>query len=292
MKKIILTTALLALVVTAKAQFVVSAQLGGSYAMGATTPTATYHGHTSSGADSIATIPTDTITHDNPLNLTGGIKLGYQTGRIQFGIAASYSFGRTRCDMKPDEFNQNRILPDHENPLQPNNNNVDYEGWYIQRRSSFTVAPYFRFEAIQMGDVAFFLELNAYYSKTFQPIRRDYADWYWGDMHNTIDTTYHIMDSSQSYGAKIIPGLSWQLSPNCYIDLYFDLMALSLDKTIQKIKETKDEYIFTSGSPTLAKRTITHTTRSDLHIGYIANGINSISPSDRNWVRIGINYTF
>lgn len=292
MKKTLLILTLMALAATVNAQFVVSAQLGGSYALGSTTPTTTFYGHTPSGADSVAILPTDTVTHQNPLSLTLGFKFGYQTGRIQFGLAASYSFSHLHSNMSPTEFNQNKILPDYRNPLKPNNPNVDYEGWYVQYQSSFMVAPYFRFEVIQVGDVAFFLELNAYYAMSFQPIRRDFADWYCFDMHNTIDTTYHVQDSSHSFGVKLIPGLSWQLSPHCFIDLYFDLMAISFDKSVHKIKEINDEYIFTSGTPTLANRTIINTTTSDVNIGYMAKGITSLCPANNNWVRIGINYTF
>ena len=292
MKKTLLILTLVALAVTSRAQFVVSAQVGGSYTFGSTTPTAIYYGHTPSGTDSIAPLPTDTLTHPNPLSLTLGFKFGYQTGRIQFGIAASYSFSRLHSDMSPTEFNQNHILPEHRNPLKPTNPNIDYEGWYTQHQSSFMVAPYLRFEAIQVGDVAFFLELNAYYSQTFQPIRRDFADWYCFDMHNTIDTTYHVQDSAHAFGAKIIPGLSWQLSPNCYIDLYFDVLAISFDMSVQKNKEIFDEYIYTSGTPTLANRTIVNSTNRELNIGYMAKGITPLSPANNNWVRIGINYTF
>ena len=292
MKKTLLIITLMALAATVNAQFVVSAQLGGSYSLGSTTPAATFYGHTPAGTDSIAPLPTDTLTHQNPLNLTVGFKFGYQTGRIQFGIAASYSFSRLRSDMYPNEFNQNHIMPDYRNPLKPNNPNVDYEGWYVQHQSSFMVAPYLRYEAIQVGDVAFFLELNGYYSRTFQPIRHDFADWYCFDMHHTIDTTYHVLDSAHAFGVKLIPGLSWQLSPNCYIDLYFDLLAISLDKTVQKITEINDEYIFTSGSPTLANRTIIRTTKSETNLGYMAKGITPLCPANNNWVRVGINYTF
>ncbi|MBQ3983636.1 MAG: hypothetical protein II633_07670 [Bacteroidales bacterium] len=292
MKKIILIITLMTLAATANAQFVVSAQLGGSYSLGSTMPSATFYGHTPSGADSIAPIPMDTLNHQNPLGLTLGFKFGYQTGRLQFGIAASYSFSHLYSDMMPSEFNQNHILPEYRNPLKPTNPNVDYEGWFTQHQSSFMVAPYVRFEAIQVGDVAFFLEFNAYYSHVFQPIRHDFADWYCFDMHHTIDTTYHVQDSSHSLGAKIIPGLSWQLSPNCFIDLYFDVLAISFDMTVHQNKEIIDEYIFTSGTPTLANRTIVNTTNSTVNLGYMAKGISPLNPASNNWVRIGINYTF
>ena len=67
MKKIILIITLMTLAATANAQFVISAQLGGSYSLGSTMPSATFYGHTPSGADSIAPIPMDTLNHQNPV---------------------------------------------------------------------------------------------------------------------------------------------------------------------------------------------------------------------------------
>ena len=298
MKKLFLTLGLIALAATANAQFVVSAQLGGSYAFGSTTPDATYTGASRlTGNDTVYAVPTDTLTHDNPLYLSLGLKFGYQIGRLQMGLAASFAWSHLRSDMAASQFNLNHILPDHLNPMTPGGviysaPYVDYEGWYKQRRSQFTIAPYLRYELIQLGDVAFFLELNAYYSRVFQPVRHDYADWYRFEMHNTVDTTYHILDSASSLGAKITPGLSWQLSPHCYVDLYLDVLAFTFDRTTHINTDVRDEYIFTSGTPTLACRTTTTITTTTTNIGYGVNGSSLLSPTGRNWVRVGFNYTF
>ena len=293
MKKSLVILALIALAAAANAQFVVSAQLGGSYALGSSTPDAVFTGYSSiTGMDTTYAVPKDTLNRDNPLYLSIGFKFGYQVGRLQFGLAAGFGWNRIRCDMSPSQFNTNRILPDHMNPLNPNHPNIDYEGWYAQRRSSFTISPYLRYELIQIGDVAFFLELNAYYTRVFQPVRHDYADWYCYEMHNTIDTTYHILDSTQSFGARITPGLSWQLSPHCHVDLYLDLMTLSFDRTIHVNTDILDEYIFTSGTPTLASRTTTTTTTTTDNLGFNVVGSDILSPSGRNWVRVGFSYTF
>ena len=62
--------------------------------------------------------------------------------------------------------------------------------------------------------------------------------------------------------------------------------------TVHQNKEIIDEYIFTSGTPTLANRTIVNTTNSTVNLGYMAKGISPLNPASNNWVRIGINYTF
>lgn len=293
MKKILLILNLMALATTAGAQFVVSAQLGGSYAFGSTTPDATFTGRSQlTGNDTVYAVPVDTITHDNPMYLTAGFKIGYQVGRLQVGLAAGLGFSHLRSNMSPSQFNLNRIMPDHMNPLNPNAPNTEYEGWFKQRRFSFTISPYLRYEIIQLGDVAFFLELSGYYTRISQPVRHDFADWYCYEMHNTIDTTYHILDSASSLGAKITPGLSWQLTPHCYIDLYLDVLAFTYDRTTHINTDIFDEYIFTSGTPTLASRTTTTVTTQTTDIGFGVNGSKWLSPTGRNWVRVGFSYTF
>ena len=293
MKKILFTLVLIALTSTASAQFVVSAQLGGSYAFGSSTPDATFQGYSAfTGADTTYVVPVDTLRHDNPLYLTAGFKFGYQMGRLQVGLAADFAWSHIRSSMSASQFNLNRILPAHENPLHPDAPNKEYEGWYKQRRSSFTISPYLRYEIIQVGDVSFFLELNGYFTRTFQPVRHDFVDWYCYEMHNTIDTTYHILDSATSLGAKITPGLNWQLTPHCHVDLYFDVLAFTFDKTTHINTDIYDEYISTSGTPTLASRTTTTVTTKTTDIGFGVSGSSLLSPAGRNWVRVGFSYTF
>ena len=293
MKRVFITLALIVLAATANAQFVVSGMLGGSYAFGSTTPDATFVGVSrETGMDTTYVVPYDTLTHDKPLYLSLGFKFGYQMGRLQVGLAASFAWTHDRCSLSPSQFNTNHIVPDHLNHLSPTAPNTNYEGWYLQRRSSFTISPYLRYEVIQLGDAAFFLELSGYYTHTFQPIRHDFIDWYCYEMHNTIDTTYHILDSSSSIGAKITPGLTWQLTPHCNIDLYFDVLAFTFDKTTHINTDILDEYIFTSGTPTLASRTTTTITTTTTDLGFGVSGANSLSPTGRNWVRVGFNYTF
>lgn len=295
MKKILTLFALIAFAMTAHAQFVVSGQLGGSYSFGKSTPDANFQGFSPiTGADTTYHVPADTLTHDNPLSLSAGFKFGYQVGRIQFGLAASFCWSQLRADQKPAEYGTNAYnrVPAHINPMNPNAPITEYEGWYTQRQSSFTIAPYMRYELIQLGDVAFFMELNMYYTKTFQPIRHDYLDWTAYEMPSTIDTTYHITDSATSLGVKLTPGLSWQLTPHCYIDLYFDVLAFTFDKSTHINTLVVDEYSNTSGEYVLTNRTTTTTTTSTTDLGFGVTGSNILSPYNRNWVRVGFNYTF
>ena len=129
MKRVFVTLALIALAATANAQFVVSGMLGGSYAFGSTTPDATFVGVSrETGMDTTYVVPYDTLTHDKPLYLSLGFKFGYQMGRLQVGLAASFAWTHDRCSLSPSQFNTNHIVPDHLNPLSPTAPNTNYEG--------------------------------------------------------------------------------------------------------------------------------------------------------------------
>ena len=46
----------------------------------------------------------DTVHFDKPLNLSGGIKIGYQTRKMQFGIAAIFSFSHLEAEQSATEY--------------------------------------------------------------------------------------------------------------------------------------------------------------------------------------------
>lgn len=298
MKKILLTFALIALITTANAQFVVSAHLGGNYATGSMTPTQTEHVgfSTITGNDTVYYIDNDTITMANPLNVTAGLKFGYQIGRLQFGISGSYSWGHYKQEFTPTEY-YNYLSGYSDSPFFIVNPSKipdikDWTGWYKYQQSSFTIAPYLRYELIQMGDVAFFLELSGYYTRTKQAKRHDYVDFEWLEMRNTIDSTYRIPDSSNSLGAKLTPGLSWQLDPHCYIDLYLDVLAFSYDRTVRSYSHTYETWDVIAEPNVIARREETTTTTTTSRLGFDFNGLPGHSTANRSWVRVGFNYTF
>jgi len=298
MKKILLTFAFIALISTVNAQFVVSAHLGGSYATGSMTPTQTEHVGISplTGADTVYYIDNDTLTMPNPLGVTGGLKFGYQIGRLQFGISGSWSWSHYKQEMSPREY-YDYLSGYSDSPffvVKPNKipDIKEWTGWYKWQQHSFTIAPYLRYELIQMGDVAFFLELNGYYSRTFQAKRHDYVDFVWLEMRNTVDSTYRIPDSSTSLGVKLTPGMSWQLSPHCYIDLYLDVLAFSYDKTTHISSHTYEMWDVIAEPNVIARREENTTTTTTTAMGFDLNGLPGHSASNRSWVRVGFNYTF
>lgn len=286
---------MLAAVAVSQAQFVISAQLGGATTSGAITPTPSHHIGISpiTGADTSFTKPNDTIIYPQTMDFTGGFKIGYQSGRIQAGIAASFSWGTANGDLSARDYaelykdNPYSVVQEHYIP-----NIKDYTGWYRENRWSLNIAPYVRYEAISLGDVAFFLELNGYYRRTFQPKRHEFVDFYRLEMHNTVDTTFRITDSATSIGIQVTPGLSWQLTPHCYIDLYFDLLAFGYNKSTQNTVVVKEDWDRITYPYVLARRETTSTSTTLTTLGFQTLGTPVLSSSHQNWVRIGINYTF
>ncbi len=298
MKKTLLIFAFIALVAVANAQFVVSAHLGGSYATGSLTPTTTEHVGVSTltGNDTVYYINNDTTTMPTPLSVTAGLKFGYQIGRLQFGISGSYSWSQSKQEISPEQY-YNYISGYSDCPYFVVNPNKipdikDWTGWYKHQQSSFTIAPYLRYELIQMGDIAFFLDLDAYYTRTNQATRHDYVDFEWLEMRNTVDSTYSIPSSANSLGVKLTPGMSWQLDPHCYIDLYLDVLAFSYDHTTQEQSHTYETWDVIAEPNVVARREETTTTTTTNKLGFGLNGLPQYSLAGRSWVRVGFNYTF
>lgn len=291
MKKLFLSIILMAFMASASAQFAVSAHLGGSYLTGGSTFKATHYGVSSTLTDSIYDVPMDPINNDIPLNLSGGLKIGYQIGRLQMGISGSFSYSHIKGDFTPADYNKHNFNLKPTDRLNTTWTFDELEGWYSVTQTSFKIAPYVRYEVIQLGDVAFFLELDAFYTKANKPKRHEYLDFYHMEMHHTIDKDSTILCDVSALGAEIIPGLSWQLAEHCNIELYFDLLALAFTRTTETVVSVKDEYM-TTPPYVLSLRTTTTNTTTTNNIGFGTNGVPALSASSRNWVRIGFNYTF
>lgn len=293
MKKILLAIAMLAFVTAAQAQFVVSAQLGGSKIQGTTTYNAQFTGLSPETlADTSYFIDMDPTSMQNaPLSLTGGVKFGYQFGKLQVGITGSFSFSHFKNDLSGLEYyNLHSEYPYV--IISPNKDVEDYIGWYKQYQMSYSVAPYARYEVIQFGDVAFFLELSGFFKQSLKPTREDFIDFYWMEMHHTLDSTFRVDDECMSFGAAITPGLSWQLTPHCYVDLYFDLMSLAYRHSTRTVIEVIDKWDVLTDPYILSRRQTNTITTTESFLGFGLNGSSSLTDNTRNLVRVGINYTF
>jgi hypothetical protein len=117
------------------------------------------------------------------------------------------------------------------------------------------------------------------------PVVTSYFTW---DTSNAM-----IPRSSTSYGVRITPGLSWQLTKHCGIDLYLDFLSLAYSHA--KTLNTKLDYNFrVSGSGSVTyDYTATTTTSTTTQWGGGLTGTPLLTEQGvNNWVRVGFNFTF
>lgn len=281
MKKILLTFALVGFVFAANAQLFISANGGGSVTSGTLSQTTRI---------SIQKDTSYTLKNDLPkqTSWTAGLKVGYRYKRFQLGVSGSYS-----------STNESNLPID--STLVPNYSalskfgTADIKGNMNRTTTSFTIAPYFRAEVIQAGDIALFLELSGFYTKVNDPSVTSHLDVSLNRAALlTADTSFTQLKHSTSLGARLTPGLSWQISKHCGVDLYFDFLSF----TYSSIKTMARTYYF---QPLYTSSEFTGYRTQDVHdeettetiIGGGLTGTPLLTKlNEHNWVRVGFNFTF
>ena len=142
-------------------------------------------------------------------------------------------------------------------------------GGMSTKGSSFMVAPYFRYDIIQAGDVSIFA------------------------FNLTLDSTFARPLVTTSYGINVVPGLSWQLSNHFGIDLYLDFLSLAYSNTKTVRMDNEYQYRLINGVQ-LETNVITNiVTTEDTQLGGGLTGTPLLTELGRNnWVRVGFNFTF
>lgn len=284
MKRIFLVLALAAFAFSANAQFVISANISGSK----------FSGDTSIHTQVSVTSPTENDTVIIPpttTNFTAGLKLGYKFGKAQAGVSGSYS--SYRFENQPLD---PTIIPMLSTQFPGRWASTGYQNSHY---ASYTVAPYFRYDVITAGDIALFLELNLFYTSTLAPVI-DEAHVYNHLIQNPLitfsmdSTAIPVPRSSTSLGARIIPGLSWQLNKNCGFELYLDFLSLAYTQT--KTSRVDLNYSFNvsgMGEVQGITYTATTTTTSSTDIKGGLTGTPLLTDQTiNNWVRAGFYFTF
>ena len=285
MKKIVLTLALVVAAFAANAQLVISANIGGNMSSGNVN---TYR-HVTIVLDSTSNVdmPKEAYT-----NFTGGLKIGYKFGNAQAGIAASYNMYTI----------ENQKLDPTIIPIVGVYEGVNYgipavttTGGMETKGASFTVAPYFRYDIVKAGDVAIFAELDLFYSRSNNPTIHA-----WESNVNPVvnfsldlDSTFSRPMVTSRMGVSVVPGLSWQLTNHCGIDLYLDFLSLAYSKT--KTVRMDNQYIFKmiNGVELQTNVVSTITTIDDTELGGGVTGTPLLTELGKNnWVRVGFNFTF
>lgn len=276
MKKILATLILVTFAFAANAQLFVSANIGGRINSG-NTKTSTH-----------VTIVTDsTVVTDVPMDdvkaFTGGVRVGYKFGRLQAGVAGAFNMSTT-------------VQPTVDFSLMPIPTQAGYSftGTTTTKVTSFTVAPFIRYDIIQAGDVALFAEVHAFYSKQNDPehdiqmsIVKD------GVPFITSDTSFTAECNTTALGVQVIPGLSWQLSKHCAIDLYLDFLSLAYasSTTLSTVHKYSFSFIGISGY-TITDQSITTEAKTTSFEGGLHGTPLLTQLGTSNWVRVGFNFTF
>ena len=285
MKKIVLTLALAVFAFAANAQLVISANIGGSMTSG----TVNNYKHVTIVLDSTSNVD---IPMEKYTNFTGGLKIGYKFGKAQAGIAASYNM-YTIDNQKLDP----TIIP-----IVGVYEGVNYgiaavtsTGGMSTKGSSFMVAPYFRYDVIQAGDVSIFAEVDLFYARSNNPVIHATELNVNPEVHFNLalDSTFARPMTTTSYGISVVPGLSWQLSNHFGIDLYLDFLSFAYSKSTTVRMD--NEYLFRLiNGIQLETNVITNiVTIEDSQMGGGLTGTPLLTELGKNnWVRVGFNFTF
>ena len=269
MKKIVLTLALVVFAFAANAQLVVSANIGGSMTSGNVN---TYR-HVTIVLDSTSNMDMPMEKHTD---FTGGLKIGYKFGKAQAGIAGSYSMYTI----------ENQKLDPTIIPIIGVYEGVNYgivsvasTGGMETKGSSFTVAPYFRYDFIKAGDVSIFAELDLFFSRSLD-----------------LDSTFSRPMVTTSLGVSVVPGLSWQLTNNCGIDLYLDFLSLAYSKSTTVRMDNDYRFRLVAEGTVMHVETDVVSTITTIEQSQLGGGLTGTplltELGKNNWVRVGFNFTF
>lgn len=249
----------------------------------------------SSGNTNVATrvsVATDSsysvdVPHDKTMNLGGGFRFGYKTGKVMFGVGANYSMSSvTTATLDPQLI-----------PIVPATYAVT-TGEMTTKASTITVAPFFRYEIIKAGDIALFAELNAFYTMQQDPTVTASRSMVLKGTTLAVplpDTTFTQTRNATGYGARITPGLSWQLNKLVSVDLYLDFLSIAYASFTTTSTVYNFEFrLSPSGNYIVSDETTTTTNTdktTDMDLG-IFGAPNWAASDPGNFVRVGINFTF
>jgi hypothetical protein len=288
MKKIVLSFALVVFAFAANAQLVISANIGGSMTSG----TVNTYRHVTIVLDSTSNVD---VPMEKYTNFTGGLKIGYKFGKAEAGIAGSYNM-YTIGNQKLDP----TIIP-----IVGVYEGVNYgiasvvtTGGMETKGSSFTVAPYFRYDFIKAGDVSIFAELDLFYSQSSSPTIHA-----WESNTNVgvnwtldLDSTFTRPMATTSMGVSVVPGLSWQLTNNCGIDLFLDFLSLAYYKSTTVRMDNAYSFRMTAVGTLMQLQTDVVSTITTIEENQLGGGLTGTplltEPGKNNWVRVGFNFTF
>ena len=210
MKKVLLTLALAAFAFVANAQFVI----GGYVSYSNNGGNIKYTGVNDSPKD-FQTPFNGTAMASSSYSIMP--KIGYQLNDnmqvgLSFGISGStttdYSYWTTMYRAYPD-----------------------FEGWEKTSHSSFSVAPYLRYNLGTIKGVTLFCEAQLSFTFDGEYKTHEFNTEIKDILLNAHDTTYTGNNKVNSISFSVVPGLNYKFNDRLSADLYIDLLSLSFVHT-------------------------------------------------------------
>ncbi len=177
---------------------------------------------------------TDTRESDAPKmnEWTVSPKIGFQSGKLAFGVAFGIG-GQKWHAIDPSESELDAAAEDMYSDLMTKAA-ADEEDWTINR-TKWGVTPFVRYNAIEAGNFALFLEaqvpINGSTGKVTSKITED----------GVTTTREEIAPKTFSWGLEIVPGLSYNLNDHIAFDVYLDLIRLGFTQNKVSYEEDADD---------------------------------------------------
>lgn len=263
MKKVLITLALVCLAMVANAQFVLG--VDASVNVQNTNSSANIQYYKTATHD---TNFTNNLIKQKSVGFSVALRAGYQFNRARVGLG--FGYGTTTLT--------NHVFVDSLPKL---------ESWMKQTFSVISGLLYFRYNVIEIGDISIFAELDGTLSITPNVKNHVYSNQLAllsGDNKDVIDTTYNGDTKITAFSVSVVPGVSWQISPYCSLDLYIDLLrigyAYSKTSVIQETPSFND------------KKDKTETTTTDSQFVFGCQMSPNSLFNDLSLFRLGFNLSF
>lgn len=277
MKKVLLTLALAAFAFAANAQFVIGGQI--SYnTEGGNELTSTYVGATSTTTNLNMPGVQNAGFYENTSDLIILPKIGYQLNdNMQVGAKLGVIWSKD---------------VDYTNFYNEYTNIPDFEGWEKTTGMDVMIAPYFRYNLMEMGNFTLFCEATLGFrfglNPTVHQFNVAYTDPITGLPVDAVDKDVDwIKNTSTTISLDIVPGLNYKFNDNLSADLYLNVAALAFShRTDKNFIDLNVLYGMPEGSPTWTAET----TNTENTFGLRANMNNDYTLN--NIFTIGFNYHF
>jgi len=238
------------------------------------------------------------VPSDEESTFQVGLRGGYKTGNFSFGIGFNYGTHTLHTHALDPA-----VIPTPVNYTVTDGSTVHRydgktEGEMTTKTSTITITPFLRYNYLNAGDVSLFLELNGVYSMVNNPqvtCSRQFVAEGVKDPIPMADTSFTQYVNVKEFGARLIPGMSWQLNKHFSLDLYLDFLSIAYSSLSTTTTSYKYEYT-QSADHAVTERVVTQETSTTVRTTTMDWGIfgnpDWAAETTRNFVRVGINFVF